>query len=128
MTYTYDPTNSIGRMRLILSDKDGTNVFFEDEELQAFLSMAGDVRRAAADAMDAMASNQAMVLKVIRTLNLSTDGAATARALREHAKTLREQADVADAGDGGLFEIAEFAGDVFTQRARVWNESLRERL
>lgn len=128
MTYTYDPTSSVGKMRLILSDKDEQNVFFQDEELQAFLTMAGDVRRAAADALDAMASNQAMVLKVIRTLNLSTDGAATARALREHAKTLREQADVAEAGDDGLFEIAEFAGDVFTRRERVWNEVLRGRL
>lgn len=128
MTYTYDPTNSIGRMRLILSDKDEQNVFYQDEELQAFLTMAGDVRRAAADALDAMASNQAMVLKVIRTLNLSTDGAATARALREHAKTLREQAEAADAGDGDLFEIAEFAGDVFTQRERIWNQALRGEL
>lgn len=128
MTYTYDPTNSIGRMRMIIQDKDEQNVFFQDEELQAYLDMAGDVRRAAADALDSLASNQAMVLKVIRTLNLSTDGAATARALREHAKTLREQADVADAGDGGLFEIAEFAGDVFTQRERVWNQMLRGEL
>lgn len=128
MTYTYDPTNSIGRMRMIIQDKDEQNVFFQDEELQAYLDMAGDVRRAAADALDSLASNQAMVLKVIRTLNLSTDGAATARALREHATTLREQADVADAGDGGLFEIAEFAGDVFTQRERVWNQMLRGEL
>jgi len=128
MTYTYDPTNSIGRMRMIIQDKDEQNVFFQDEELQAYLDMAGDVRRAAADALDSLASNQVMVLKVIRTLNLSTDGAATARALREHAKTLREQADVADAGDGGLFEIAEFAGDVFTQRERVWNQMLRGEL
>lgn len=128
MTYTYDPASEIGKIRLIIQDKDEQNVFFQDEELQAYLDMAGDVRRAAADALDSLASNQVMVLKVIRTLNLSTDGAATARALREHAKTLREQADVADAGDGGLFEIAEFAGDVFTQRERVWNQMLRGEL
>jgi hypothetical protein len=128
MTYTYDTTTSIGKMRMIIQDKDEQNVFFQDEELQAFLDMASDVRRAAADALESMASNQAMVLKVVRTLSLSTDGAATARALREHAKSLRDQADLADAGDGGLFEIAEFAGDVFTQRERVWNQALRGEL
>lgn len=128
MTYSYDPATDIGKIRLIISDKDEQHVIFQDEELQAYLDMTGDVRRAAADALESMASNQAMVLKVIRTLNLSTDGAATARALREHAKNLREQADAADAGDGGLFEIAEFAGDVFTQRERVWNQMLRGEL
>ncbi|PKN91102.1 MAG: hypothetical protein CVU44_21025 [Chloroflexi bacterium HGW-Chloroflexi-6] len=128
MTYTYDPTTSIGKMRMIIQDKDEQNVFFQDEELQAFLDMASDVRRAAADALESMASNQVMVLKVVRTLSLSTDGAATARALREHAKILRDQADLADAGDGGLFEIAEFAGDVFTQRERIWNQMLRGEL
>lgn len=130
MTYTYDTTTSIGKMRMIIQDKDEQNVFFQDEELQAFLDMAsdGDVRRAAADALESMASNQVMVLKVVRTLSLSTDGAATARALREHAKSLRDQADLADAGDGGLFEIAEFAGDVFTQRERIRNQMLRGEL
>ena len=125
MTYTYDTTTSIGKMRMIIQDKDEQNVFFQDEELQAFLDMASDVRRAAADALESMASNQVMVLKVVRTLSLSTDGAATARALREHAKSLRDQGDLADAGDGGLFEIAEFAGDVFTQRERIRNQILR---
>jgi hypothetical protein len=127
MTFTTNPTTEIGKIRVIISDSDSQYPFFQDEELQVFLGLAGDVRRAAADALDTMASNQAMVMKVIATLDLETDGAATARALREHAKTLREQAKEADAGDGALFDIAEFADDAFTRRKRIQNQSLRNR-
>ena len=128
MTDSYDPTTEIGKMRVIIPDRDEANVLFQDEELQVFLDLAGDVRRAAADALDTLASSQAMILKVITTLDLQTDGAATARALREHAKALREQAREADAGDGNLFEIAEMPDDAFTRRERVWKQALRGEL
>lgn len=125
MTFSTDPTTDIGKIRLIIGDKDGQYPIFQDDEIQAFLDMAGDVRRAAADALDAIASDQVMVLKVVRTLDLQTDGAAMSRELRQHAKSLREQANAADAGNGDLFDIAEFADDAFSQRERVWKQALR---
>lgn len=128
MTFTYDPTTEIGKMRVIIPDKDAANVFFQDEELQVFFELAGDVRRAAADALETMASDQTMVLKVITTLDLRTDGAATARSLREHANSLRSQAKEAEASEGAFFEIAEMPDDAFTRRARVWKQTQRGEL
>lgn len=122
MTFSTDVTTDIGKMRLIINDREVAYAIYSDEELQAFLDMAGDVRRAAADALDAMASNQAMVLKVIRLQDLSTDGASVARALREHASRLREQADMADAASGELFDVAEWAEDAFQKRQRAYKQ------
>jgi hypothetical protein len=126
MAFTYDPTTSIGKMRVIIPDKDERTVFFQDDELQVFLDLTGDILRAAAMALETMASDQVMVLKAIQTLDLGTDGPAVSRALREHAKNLREQAESADASeDGGAFDIAEFADTAFTQRERMWKQILR---
>jgi hypothetical protein len=126
MAFTYDPTTSIGKMRVIIPDKDERSVFFQDEELQVFLDLSGDILRASAMALETMASDQVMVLKAIQTLDLGTDGPAVARGLREHAKELRDQAKNAEASeDGGAFEIAEFADDAFTQRERIRKQWLR---
>ena len=126
MTFTYETTTSIGKVRMIIGDKDDTNVIFQDAEIEAFLSLASDdVRLAAAGALDTMASDQAMVLKVIRTMDLSTDGAAVARSLREHAAQLRTDAEQAEAGEGGLFDYAEMAVNEFTKRERVEKQALR---
>jgi hypothetical protein len=74
-----------------------------DADVQTFLDLnASDVKLAAADALDAIASSEALVQKVIRVLDVSTDGAAVARALRDHAAALRETVVVADTADGAF--------------------------
>lgn len=126
MTFTYDLSTDIGKVRLIISDTVQAKAIFTDEEINAFLSMnESNVKLAAAGALDTMASSQAMILKVIRLLDLSTDGAAVARALREHANQLRSDADKADANDGGLFDYAEMVTNDFTARQRLRNQVLR---
>lgn len=49
-----------------------------------------EVRYIAADALDSLATNQALLLKVIKDLDIQTDGAALAKALRAHAESLRQ--------------------------------------
>ena len=60
MTWTYDLTNDIGKVRLLISDTDiapVTDAHFSDEEIQVFLTMEGDsVNLAAADALEAWAA------------------------------------------------------------------------
>jgi hypothetical protein len=66
------------------------------------------VRRAAADALDTIATSEVLVSKVIRTQDLSTDGAKVADALRKQAQVLRQQADAADAAeDDGFFDVVD---------------------
>lgn len=126
--FTLDETTDIGAVRMIIQDMDVEQAMFSDAGITKLLSMNGDdVRLAAAAALDIMASSQAMILKVIRTLDLSTDGASVARALREHAAQLREDAEKADGGEeGGLFDYAEIVTNAFTARQRIWNQTLRE--
>jgi len=127
MTFTYDATTDAGKVRLIITDVNDANPIFQDDEIQAFLDLnSSSVKRAAASALDTIASKQALVLKVIRLLDLSTDGASTARALREHAGQLRIEANETDAGDGDLLDYAELNLNAFTARERVLKQAQRD--
>lgn len=98
-----------GKVRLLIADTDENNLLFSDSQISGFLGIArnGSVKRAAADALDAIATSEALIGKVIRTQDLQTDGAKLADALRKHATELRRQADDDDADDGGasFFDI-----------------------
>lgn len=104
------PSEAQDDVRLLIADTSAANRMFSLRQIAQFLRLNGDnTRRAAAQALDVMASNEAMVSKVIKTQDLSTDGAKVADALRKQAAELRRQADDGEDGseDSG-FEIAEF--------------------
>ena len=114
----------------MIPDRDNTDPLFQDDEITAFLSLEGDVRRATALALETLASDQALVLKAVRLLDITTDGPKVGDALLRRALTLRDQAERADtaadmAEEGGLFDIAEMVPNAFAWRERVWNEGLR---
>jgi hypothetical protein len=95
MPASYDPETEAGKVRLLISDIGGdssTDFIFEDNEIQAFLNMEGNIKLAAASALRTIAANSAMVLKVIKFMELSTDGAKVAKVLLETAKELEERA------------------------------------
>lgn len=125
--FTYDPSTSAGRVRLLATDTDSTNAIFSDEEIAAFLALEDDnVKRAAATALDQIASSEALIQKRIKLLDLQTDGPAVAKALREHAATLRDQAG--DEETVGAFDYAEMVVNQFSARDRLWNQRLRSGL
>lgn len=131
MSFTYDPTTDLGKVRMLIPDRVQADAIFTDEELDAYLEMNGDsVKYAAADALDTIASDQAMVLKVITLLDLRTDGPATAKSLMDRADKLRTQADAddeaADAEEGGLFDYGEMVTNEFTKRERVLKQAERD--
>jgi hypothetical protein len=100
-----DYTVPLGQVRLLIADTDPASMILEDPQVEGFLAInAGSVRRAAADALDAIADSEVLVSKVIKTQDLSTDGAKTADALRVHADRLRDQAE----DDDFCFEIVNF--------------------
>ena len=92
--------------------------YFSDNEIAGYLSEYADltekptraqVKRAAADVIDAWANNEALVLKKIKTEDLETDGPATANALRAGARALRAQADDEDEAENrNYFELVPF--------------------
>ena len=119
MPATYDPTTDRGKVRLLIPDSDVTAgvVVFQDADIDAFLELEGDnVRRAAAQALDTIAASEALVQKVIKTMDVQTDGAKLAEALMKRAKALRDQAAGLDVDEDDQFAVAEFADPVFGQR------------
>ena len=125
MAFSYDPTTDVGKVRLLIPDRDGTAPLFQDAELSAFLTMAGNAHRAAALALETAAADLALTLRVTDILGLRIDGARASDALLKRAAALRAQADEADARDGDLFDWAEMAVDPFSARERLWAEALR---
>jgi len=125
MAFTFDVTTDRGKVRLLITDTDQANPIFTDEEIDAFLSITqvndeNDIRLAAAQALDTIASSEALVQKRIKLLDLSTDGPAVAKELRERAKELRRQVD-----EEFDFDIAEQALDAFSTRELIWKDALR---
>lgn len=131
MAFTFDVTTDVGKVRLLIPDRVAGEPIFEDEEIEAILALEDDnVRRAAAMALETIASDQAYTLKAITSLGLTTNGPAVAKSLLDRADKLRSQADKADADaeaaeDGGLFDIAEMTHTAFAYRERLVKEAQR---
>jgi hypothetical protein len=125
---TYDLGTPVGRVRLLLNDVDRDAPVFSDVEVQAFLDLeGGSVKAAAALAIETNADSILLATRVLKTPNLTTDGAKVADSLRARAAQLREQADddVDGAADGaGLFAVVEAEGfpgpPELTERWRSW--------
>ena len=127
--FTYDPTTDAGLVRLLITDTDTVNPdnqIFEDAEITAFLTLEGStVKKAAARALDVIATREVLVQKVLRIMDLTTDGAKAADALRALAKQLRAEAATEAEEAGGLFDWAEMVVDDFSARERLLAEALR---
>lgn len=134
MSYSYTLAEPIGQVRLLIPDRIESEAIFQDEEISGLLALeAGVVKRAAALALETISSDEVLVQKVIKTLNLQTDGAKVADALLKRAAALRVQARTEaeaaadDDDDGsGYFDVAEVVVDTFSSRARWRNEGLRD--
>lgn len=109
---------NVGRVRLLIPDIEERSdprdlrlppsYLFTDEQIQAFLDINnGNIKRAAADAKNTIATVQALLLKVLSTDDKSTDGAKLGAELRAQAKRLTDEADADDKRDIG-FDIAEW--------------------
>lgn len=121
MAFTYDVTTDRGKVRMLAADRVQADAIFDDDEIDAFLSMeSSNIRRAAAMALDTIASDQALVLKVIKTLDLETDGAKLAGALRAQAQALRDQEN-----ETGAFAIAEMVNTSSGWQEKIWKDAMR---
>lgn len=92
---TYDPTTTAGQVRLLIPDRNPTDYLFSDAEITAFLGIElGNVRLAAALALETAASDAALVDKVVRYADdTQIDGAKAADMLLKRAAALRTQVD-----------------------------------
>lgn len=129
MSFTYDPTTNIGRVRRTLPDKDMDEAFWSDEEIDSFLVDEGnDWRLATALALETIASDELLVIKSIRIQNIETNADRYANVLLKRAASLREQAVAADAASSDAFDFAEIIVTDDQYRQRIYNQALRQRV
>jgi hypothetical protein len=112
-----DPNSPVGQVRLLIGDTvlDGGEYIFSDEFIGGYLTVnSNNVRYAAADALDVLATNEAYISKKLRSESIQTDGASIANAIRLHAAALRARAKQdAEALDAeGAVEIVDFRDPV----------------
>jgi hypothetical protein len=104
------------------------HTLLSDASLGTLLILEGDDDRlAAAQALDIMASSEAIVQKKLKLLggDLETDGPAVAKALREHAQRLRDQVESGAGDAAGALDVIEQVVDDFSARERITAEVLR---
>lgn len=131
-TFTYDLDSvdstllNISYVRLRITDTDSTNPIFVDAEIKAALVVESyNLKRTAAYLLETIAANEVLVQKVIKILQLSTDGAKVAAELRANAKLLRDQANSENAADDATFDIAEWIVNDFNYREHIIHDAMR---
>ena len=111
-------------VRLLTGDKTADDYIFTDDEMESFIELSsGNVYYAAADALDAIAANAAYTLKVLTILDVTTNGQATAEAIRASAAALRAKAD-ADAANTIVCGVANVVTPQLPTHWRPWWEAL----
>lgn len=101
--YPADFTTVVGQIRLLIPDieqldnlavpSDPAAYIFSDAQIQAFASLySNNVKKAAAQAKLVLATSEALINKVIRTSDYTTDGAKLGAELRAQAKQLQDEA------------------------------------
>ena len=108
--YPPDYATAVGQVRLLIPDTEElqdpaetephAHYLFSDAQIQAFVALySGNVKRAAAQAKLVLATSEALINKVIRTADYTTDGAKLGAELRAQAKQLQDEADKDDLSD-----------------------------
>lgn len=129
-----DFTTPNGQVRAIIPDIDEENLIFQTappagtDLIDVYLTIEkGNVKRAAAMAIEAIARDEALLLKVIRMGIYEADGAKLANTLLESARMYRTQADTDELRDGedAGFEIAEQIGTSWQEAQHIWHEAQR---
>lgn len=129
MTFSYTIGTDIARVRMRIRDTVEMRALFSDEEIQDCIDTErSSWKRGAALCLETIATNEALLLKVIKELNLSTDGAKLADSLMKQAQKLRDQADEEDSFSAdGLFDWAEQALNPASVEEILVNDILRNR-
>lgn len=115
MSFTYTPGGStnLNRVRFWIPDTDSSNAIFQDEELADLLLQQTNIKLAAADADEIIATDMAKIIKVIKVLDLEVDAVKAAEFMLKRAAVLRAQAlRVIGPGAAAMAASAPYAGGI----------------
>lgn len=143
-TYNFGANGAPDQVRALIADTNPAQPIFQDSEIAMFLAMESSsflyvsgmasqtgsvgpppvnvtsVLRAAALALDSMASNKAFLASIQELLDVKLSAKDAAAALHAQAKNYRDTE-----ANAGHFAIAEMCNDQFQARERVWKQLLR---
>lgn len=130
MAATYVRGSGLARdqVRNLIRDTDVNTPVYHDEEIDDFLAfpgVGGNIYLAAAAALEAEATDQVRLLKVITMFDLKTDGAAVAKALLTNADRYRQLAATGMGDEAGSFTWAELILTPWQAREAYANSLLR---
>lgn len=104
-----DYTTPAGKVRLLIPDVDEENLLLDNAQIEAFLQLeGGNVKLAAAQALEAIGSSETLIAKSIRTQDVQTNGPAVAADLRARAAELRRQVAEGEGDDSVGLEVVDF--------------------
>lgn len=125
MPFTTDLNTDIGIVRLRIGDLTEATAIFTDDQITAFLTVESDTWRASAAALERMALDQILLLKVVKILPMSVDGSKVAETMLKIAARYRDTALSLDGSSGDLWDSAEIASTAWSAERIIWNDVLR---
>lgn len=123
-----DYTTDVGLVRLLIPDTAVDEVdeeyIFGDDQIEALLTLFPNIKRAAAQAKDIIATDTVLLIKYVRTDDLTVDGPKVAAELRLQAKQLRDQADADDQAEVfDYFKIVYQDKILYPEGVPAWGRS-----
>lgn len=92
MSFTYDSSNNIGKVRFLVGDTEQTGALFTDEEITNILSFnSNDIYATAADFLLRLAASKSLLAKKKSAGGYSEDLSAIAKECRATAKVYQEK-------------------------------------
>lgn len=128
MSWSFDPATDLGKCRLLITDTDPDRTIMSDEDLAAFIAMAGHYMPGAAMALDSIAANEVLSQKVLNIMGMATDGASVAKMLMLRAQKIRDDYERYAAANGPGFATAEMPDGAFAWEEKVIKEYQRGNL
>jgi hypothetical protein len=136
--YTYDLSTDIGRVRMLIDDRDFSAIsssiprgersaIFDDDEVQAFITLEGSVYDAAAVALLAIAGNKNLMVKRRELDGANVDFGDLRKDLLKQAEQYRILAEDVDGGSGKPADgFAEVNHGEFSEEEIIVNSWLRQ--
>lgn len=98
MSFTFNTSNNIGKVRAMVGDVTESTSVLSDEQITVFLDIqSNDLFKSAAMALRAMSANKAILAKYRRAGNYTEDTRNIAKGLLDLAKDYEEQSNLVPA-------------------------------
>ena len=92
MSFSFDTSTNIGKVRTLIGDTDSTSFLLSDEEIQVFLDLeSNDIYAASAGCLRRIAADKALLEKIIKAGNYSEDTKGISKALLATAQRYEDR-------------------------------------